>query len=77
MSDPLYNQPVTYVPDPTKADGTDGTTGGGGGNADVVYINDPNVENLKPADPTKSCTAYSASGSGSFFGWSISLQRWV
>jgi hypothetical protein len=45
-------------------------------NPDVIYQLDPNAEGLKPADPTKSCTAYSATGQGSFFGWNPETQTW-
>lgn len=45
-------------------------------NPPVVYQSDPNVEGLKPADPTKSCVAYSQNGDGSFYGWNISSQLW-
>jgi hypothetical protein len=50
---------------------------GGGGNAPVVYIADPNTEGLKPADPTKPAVAYSADGSGSMFGWNVAQQKWI
>ena len=45
-------------------------------NPPVVYQLDPNAEGLKPADPTKPCVAYSASGDGSFFGWEVPSQTW-
>ena len=69
------NQPVTYVPDPAKADGA--AVSGGSGNADMIYVSDPNAENLKPVDPGQPCTAYAFSGTGAFYGWNPALQTWV
>lgn len=46
-------------------------------NPPVVYQVDPNTESLEPADPTKSCVAYSQSGNGAFFGWNTVTQTWV
>jgi hypothetical protein len=48
-----------------------------GANPAVEYISDPNVENLTPADITKTAVAYSRDGSGSFYGWSTGQQKWV
>lgn len=45
-------------------------------NPPVIYQIDPNAEGLKPADPTKSCVAYSQSGDGAFFGWNPMNQTW-
>lgn len=52
------------------------TVGASSANEDVVYINDPNVEGLTPSNPQLPCTAYSSSGSGSFFGWNVAQQLW-
>jgi len=54
-----------------------GGGGGGGGNQPVVYISDPNTESLVPANVNLPALAYSADGSGSTYGWNVSLQRWV
>jgi hypothetical protein len=64
--------PVTYVPTPGSA-----AAAAGGGNAPVIYTADPNVEDLKPADVNSPSTAYSADGTGAFFGWSVKYQKWV
>ena len=47
------------------------------GNFPVVYVADPNAEGLMPADPTKPGVAYSADGSGSFYGWNTTTLTWV
>ena len=45
-------------------------------NSDVIYSNDPNAENLKPADTNKPAMAYSFDGSGAIYGWSVQYQQW-
>lgn len=53
--------------------------GGGGGGASqlVQYTADPNTEGKKPANTAANAVAYSADGSGAFFGWDINTQSWV
>ena len=46
-------------------------------NQPVIYITDPNVEGLRPIDPTKPCIAYSRDGTGSIYGWNINTQTWI
>ena len=50
---------------------------GTGGNTPVVYTADPNTEGLTPANAALPCVAYSADGSGSFYGWSVATATWV
>lgn len=50
----------------------------GGGNGQIkTYTTDPNTELVVPDSLTDPAVAYSADGSGSFYGWSIATQSWV
>ncbi len=42
----------------------------------VTYVNDPNDENLRPANASLPAMAYQVNGNGSTFGWNVTDQRW-
>jgi hypothetical protein len=69
--------PQALIPNPSAADGQSTLTGiNDVVNIPVIYVLDPNLEGLKPADPTKPCYAYSLTVALPGMNWNTDKKLW-